>query len=391
MLATITPVNGSRFRLGLVVNPWAGIGGPTGLRGSDGEEVRLAALARGALLRAGARAAEFLRALAPEVVACLDLVTWGAGMGEALATGAGIPCRVLGRPGQEPTGAADTVAAARGLAAAGVDLLVFAGGDGTARDVCAAIGLRVPALGIPAGVKMYSGVFAVSPQAAATVVDRLVRGVPVTVREAEVRDIDEEAFRHDRVASRWFGELLVPGTGSLVQQVKCGRPAGEEGARQEIGAWVAESMSPGILYLVGTGSTPGAVMEALGQPVSLLGIDAVLDGQRIAGDLDAQALEAMLSRYPQARLVITATGGQGFLLGRGNQQLTASVLRRIGIDNLLLVATRAKLEALGGRPLLVDTGDLALDRELAGLRPVITGYDHQMLYRVVAAADVRGD
>lgn len=379
-------MNEPHFRLGLVVNPWAGIGGPAGLRGSDG--VREQALARGSVPRAGDRAVEFLRALA-DVRASTTLLTWGGDMGEAVARLAGWVPTVAGVAAQHPSEPADTRAAAARLAAAGVDLLVFVGGDGTARDVCAAVGRDVPALGVPAGVKMYSGVFAVAPVAAADIVRRLVQGRPTAVVDAEVRDIDEDAFRHDRVASRHFGELRVPGVGDLVQHIKCGPPGDESVDRAEIAAFLAEVLPRQALWLVGTGSTPKALLDALGLPASLLGIDAVLDGRLVAADLDAAAAQALLAQHAERRLVVTATGGQGFLLGRGNQQLSPAVLRGVGRGGLVIVATPAKLAALAGRPLLVDTGDPALDRELAGLHEVVTGYERRVLYRVAAAGDQR--
>lgn len=384
-------MNGSRLRIGLLVNPWAGVGGPAGLRGSDGTEVREEALARGVAPQAGARALQCLRAL-QQLAPRIEWLTRAGDMGADILAAAGMPAIVTGSAASQPSSAADTVIAARELVAAGVDLLLFAGGDGTARNVCDAVGTRVPVLGIPAGVKMYSGVFAVSPEAAAEIVGRLVGGQPVTIDEAEVRDIDEEAFRADRVVSRRYGELRVPGVHGFVQHVKCGGREAEAVAQQEIAAGVVEDLEPGVLYLVGTGSTTRAVMDALGLPDSLLGIDAVLDGRLVGRDLDAQALRGLLAQHPRVRLVLTATGGQGFLLGRGNQQLAADVIRSVvggeGREGLLVLATRAKLDELEGRPLLVDTGDGAVDAALAGLHPVITGYRQRVLYRVAAASAI---
>lgn len=384
-------MNGSRLRVGLLVNPWAGIGGPAGLRGSDGAEVRAEALARGVAPRAGARALQCLRALQP-LASRIEWLTRAGDMGADILAAAGMPAVVTGGAAGEPSSAADTVTAARELADAGIDLLLFAGGDGTARNVCDAVGARVPVLGIPAGVKMYSGVFAVSPEAAAEIVGRLVAGQPVAIDEAEVRDIDEEAFRVDRVVSRRYGELRVPGVRGYVQHVKCGGREPEAVAQQEIAAGVVEDLEPGVLYLVGTGSTTKAVMDALGLPDSLLGIDAVLDGRLAGRDLDARALRELLAQHPRVRLLLTATGGQGFLLGRGNQQLAADVvkgvLEREGREAISILATRAKLDEFEGRPLLVDTGDAAVDVALTGLYPVITGYRQRVLYRVAAASAI---
>lgn len=382
--------NNARLRIGLVMNPWAGVGGPAGLRGSDGDAIRERALAQGSVPRAAERVARCLAVLR----SCTDRIewlAWGGGMGAELLREQGYSPRVCGAASRQPSGPEDTVAAARALVDAGAMLLLFAGGDGTARDVCRAVGMRVAALGIPAGVKMYSGVFAVSPEAAADILLRLVDGRPVTMETSEVRDIDEEAFRHDRVVSRWYGELEVPGAGGQLQHVKCGAPLDETLVQDDIAAGVIERLAVGEVCLVGTGTTPKAVLRALGLEGSLLGIDAVQDGRLIASDLDATALLALLDAHPACRLVITATGGQGFLLGRGNQQLSAEVLRRLGEENLVIVATPGKLAALEGRPLRVDTGDPALDHRLAGLRPVWTGYASRVLYRVAAADETAPD
>lgn len=382
-------VNESRLRIGILVNPRAGIGGPAGLRGSDGEAVRREALARGSVPRAAARAGQFLQALGT-VSGHIDWYTRGGDMGADVLALAGLRPVITGTATHSPSNAEDTVAAARELAAAGVDLLLFVGGDGTARDVCAAVGTRLPVLGIPSGVKMYSGVFAVSPAAAAEIVSRLADGRSVSLEEAEVRDIDEAAFREDRVQSRHYGELRVPGVRGFVQQVKCGPREDETTARQEIAAGMVEALAPGVLYLLGTGGTVQAVADALGLPGSLLGVDALRDGRLIGRDLDARAIRDLLASHGQARLLLGVTGGQGFLLGRGNQQVSAEVVRnlfaRAGREAFMVLASAAKLEGLGGRPLLVDTGDAVLDAQLAGLLPVHTGYRRQVLYRVAAAA-----
>lgn len=384
-------MNDSRLRVGLLVNPWAGVGGPAGLRGSDGAGIRGAALARGVAPRAGERALQCLRALQP-LGSRIEWLTRAGDMGADALAAAGMPAVVTGCAAAVPSSADDTVIAARELLAAGIDLLLFVGGDGTARDVCDAVGTRVPALGIPAGVKMYSGVFAVSPEAAAEIVARLLAGNAVTIEDAEVRDIDEEAFRADRVLSRHYGELRVPGVRGCVQHVKCGGQLADAVAQQEIAAGVVEELEPGVLYLVGTGSTTKAVMDALGLPDSLLGIDAVRDGKLLGRDLDACALRELLLRHARVRMVLTATGGQGFVLGRGNQQLAADVVRAVldreGRDGILVLATRDKLDELAGRPLLVDTGDAAVDAALAGLQPVVTGYRQRVLYRLAAASTI---
>lgn len=372
----------SLFRLGLIVNPVAGVGGPAGLKGSDGAATLQAALARGVALRAGPRAA---RALAPleGLRDRIDLLTYPGAMGEAAARAAGFTPRVLGHLEGDHTAAEDTVRAARLLCAAGLDLLVFTGGDGTARDIYNAIGCGQPVLGVPAGVKMHSGVYAVSPEAAGELVALLVNAGLVSVSEQEVRDIDEEAFRAGVVKTRYYGELAVPGIGGFVQQVKQGGREVEALVLADIAADLVEQMQDDTLYIIGPGSTTRAVMEELGLDNTLLGVDVVQNRALLARDASGPELENLLAAHDgPVKAVITAIGGQGHILGRGNQQLTPAVLRRVGRDNLIVVATKTKITGLQGRPLLVDSHDPQLDRDLAGYIRVLTGYRDTILYPV---------
>lgn len=371
----------SLFLLGLVVNPLAGLGGSVALKGSDG--VAALALARGATPKAQERARAVMEALLPWR-ACIRVLTASGAMGEGLARELGFAVQVLHEAG-DPTSADDTRAATRAIAETGADLLLFAGGDGTARDVAAAVGLCLPALGIPAGVKMQSGVFAVTPRAAAEVVRLMLEGELVLVDAAEVRDIDETALREGRVASRHYAELRVPSEGRYLQQVKCNGREVEALVLQEIAAEVTEQMQPGVTYFIGPGTTPAAIMEALALPNTLLGVDVVRDDQLLARDADAATLERFCAEGP-CRLVITATGGQGMLLGRGNQQFSTTVLRSVGREGLIVLATHEKLESLQGRPLLMDLDDDAIARTFSGFIEVVSGYRHRVLYRLAMEA-----
>lgn len=369
------------FALGFLINPLAGLGGAVALKGSDG--VAAEALARGAVPQAGQRARAVLEALRPWREQ-LRIVTAEGEMGAALARELGFATDIVHCPGAS-TAAADTEATARALLARRVDLLLFAGGDGTARDVCRSVGLQLPVLGIPAGVKMHSGVFAVNPRGAAEIVQLMLQGALVLIDTAEVRDIDEAALREGRMVACHFGELKVPAEGRYLQQVKCGGREVEALVLQEVAAEVAESMAPGITYFIGPGTTPAAVMAALGLPNTLLGVDVVRDGRLLAADADAATLERHAAAGP-CSLVITATGGQGMLLGRGNQQLSPALLRRVGREGLIVLATPEKLKALNGRPLLMDVPDDDLARELSGFIEVVTGYRSRMLYRLATHA-----
>lgn len=370
------------FRLGLLVNPLAGLGGSVALKGSDG--VAEEALARGAVPQAPVRAQAVLEQLLPWRDHIVVFTAAGA-MGEEIATRLGFATRLVYQPAMA-TSASDTEATARAVHEAGADLLLFAGGDGTARDICRAIGLSLPVLGVPAGVKMHSGVFAVTPRAAAEVVQLLLKGELVLIDAADVRDIDESALRAGRVQARHFGEMRVPAEGRYLQQVKCNGKEVEALVLQEIAADVVERMEEaGGTWIIGPGTTPAAVMKLLGLPNTLLGMDVVRDGEVVAADADAATLE-QFARDGDCHLVITATGGQGMLLGRGNQQLTPAVLRAIGRERMLIVATHEKLTALQGRPLLMDVSDPALEQLLQGFVEVVTGYRSHVLYRLATHA-----
>lgn len=369
------------FRLGFIVNPQAGLGGTLALKGSDG--LAMEALARGAVPQAGVRARAVLTELLPWRDR-LQVFTAAGDMGGGTARDLGFATRIVHAPAAL-TGAADTETTAHALLAQQVDLLLFAGGDGTARDICRSVGLALPVLGIPAGVKMHSGVFAVNPRGAAEIVHLLIRGSPVLIDTAEVRDIDEAALREGRIRSRHYGELRVPAEDRYLQQVKCSGPAVEALVLQEIAAEVVEHMVPGVHYLIGPGSTTAAVMEALRLPNTLLGVDVVCDGRLLAADADAAMLER-LAREQACRLVLSATGGQGILLGRGNQQLTPAVLRAVGRAGLMVVATWDKLRALAGRPLLMDLPEADLEQMFAGHVDIITGYQQHVLYRLATHA-----
>jgi predicted polyphosphate/ATP-dependent NAD kinase len=376
----------SQLHIGLIVNPLAGLGGSLALKGSDGEDVRklAARLDPGALTRSMERVQRTLKVMTA-ARANVRFSAWDGAMGARILVDLGLLVTVPGRVGAGLTTARDTRSAARALAAEGVDILLFAGGDGTARDIFDAVGDGLPVLGVPAGVKMHSGVFAVSPEAAGELLVKLASGGLVGLLRREVRDIDEEAFRHDVVKSRFYGEMLVPGDGSYLQATKVGGRESHELVAAEIASWIVEEMEPDRIYLIGPGSTTAAIMEELDLPNTLLGVDAVRDGTLLLHDANERDLLALLAAAPvRAEIVVTAIGGQGHIFGRGNQQFSPAVIRAVGLENITVVAAKSKIAALQGRPLLVDTNDAALDLELAGYRPVITGYRDQILYRVAS-------
>jgi len=366
-------------KVGLIVNPVAGIGGRVGLKGSDGAEVQKRAQALGAVPQAQARAAqalERLRRLADRI----ELLTYPAEMGENVARECGFSPLILGtiRPGR--TGAEDTRRAAQEMRDRGVDLVLFAGGDGTARDVYEAVGEDLVVLGIPAGVKIHSAVYATHPAAAGEVAALYLEGRADGVREAEVMDIDEEAFRQGSLSARLYGYLRIPVRSGLVQSQKV-PSSSEEASVAAIAVDVVERMEPGVLYILGPGTTVRAIAAELGVRKTLLGVDAVLDRKVVLADANEEQLLALLEAHP-VKIVVTPIGGQGFIFGRGNQQLSPRVITAVGRENIVVVSTPDKLHGLGRQPLLVDTGDPAADAMLSGYLLVITGYNERAVRKV---------
>ena len=370
----------TRFRLGLIINPLAGVGGRAALKGSDG--VAEQALAMGVEPQAHSRVRQALESLLPLRDRIRLLAAPGV-MGADLLTDMGFDCEVVGALSCPPeTSAEDTETIARQMSELGVDLLLFAGGDGTARNICNQLDGRQLVLGIPAGVKIHSGVYAVNPRAAGELVALLVQGELVRLREADVRDIDEQAFRNGQVRTRHYGELSVPEEGRFVQQVKQGGREVETLVLDDIAAGLQEAQEDGTGWILGPGSTTLGLLEAMGLEGTLLGVDVLCDGEVILRDATEQQLWELVEQGGDWHILVTAIGGQGHILGRGNQQLSPRIIRAVGLDNLLVVATKTKLRSLAGRPFLVDTGDSSLDSELSGLRRVLSGYREEMLYPV---------
>lgn len=368
--------------LGVIVNPIAGMGGRVGLKGTDGPETVRCARALGAEPHAPARARLALDAIATRLLGEIELVAAAGEMGEDVARAAGFRPRVVGAIVPGATTPEDTERAAAAMREVGVELLLFAGGDGTARNIAhALVGRELPLLGIPAGVKMHSAVYATSPRAAAALVVRHLGGPSLRCGDAEVMDIDEDAFRDGRVSARLYGYVQVPREPGLVQGLKAGSAGREDAALAGLAAEVVERMDAGTLWVIGPGTTTRAITDRLGLPKTLLGVDVVRGGALVATDVaETQLLD--LVRGGQARIVVTPIGGQGYLFGRGNQQISPRVLERVGRDHVVIVATPGKLAALRGQPFLLDTGDPALDLALAGYVRVVTGYRSEVAYRI---------
>ncbi|GGI44286.1 putative polyphosphate/ATP-dependent NAD kinase [Agromyces flavus] len=367
--------------IGLIVNPVAGVGGPAGLGGSDGGDVQRRAGERGARPRATERAAAALAVVA-SARRHERIVTAAGAMGADAVRAAGLEAIVVWHP-RSPTFPTDTTAAARALADVGVELVLFAGGDGTARDVAAGLPSSAVALGIPAGVKMYSPVFAVGPSAAGALAAAWIDEGGLPTVDREVLDVDEAQLRRARVEPRLYATIRVPYRAGRTQARKAATPADERAAMRLAARGAVSRLQPGVRYLLGPGGTMAEVARELGVDKTLLGVDVVLDGRVVVAGASEQELLDQVGSGP-AQAIVSIIGGQGFLLGRGNQQLSARVLDAIGDDPVLAVAPEQKLIDLEGRPLLVDTGDARVDARLAGFVRVVTGPSTTSVYPVQA-------
>ncbi len=360
------------------------------------------AVERGALPLATARAAECLGALRElkDTDAPFSLYAGRGPLGEEAAREAGIePVVVDGvSPAGAPTTAKDTVAVARAMKERGVRLLLFAGGDGTARDVCRAVSEDCLVLGIPAGVKIHSAVYALSPKSAGRLAADLITGRLSRSAEklAEVMDIDEDAYRSGRLSARLYGYLRAPYEKGRVQSLKSGSPASDAASQAEAAQGAAQIVEsePDTLFLVGAGTTTRALLSALGLEGTLLGVDAIQGGthpEMRATDMNERDILNLLDELDKlgknpaskpVKIVVTPIGGQGFVFGRGNQQFSPQVLWQIGVENLVILASSSKIAALRGAPLLVDTGDGSLDAALEGYRRVVVGPERYIMYDV---------
>lgn len=363
--------------VGLAINPIAGMGGPVGLKGTDGIGTLREARRRGATECAGQRTLEALEGVE---LADIKFLTAGGTMGEDVLAKLRADYRVVHTAG-EPTGPDDTKLACRRMFENGADVIVFTGGDGTARDVMDAVDQLVPVIGIPSGVKMHSGVFANDPASAGRLLMEFSKG-GLPVRPAEVMDIDEEAFREGRLSASLYGYLSTPYKPGLVQASK-GVYTGEgiESEKEEIGLFLADTVKEGICYILGPGTTVAAVATAMEVEKTLLGVDLVSNGRTVLKDASAAELLSYLDRCREARIIVTPIGAQGFIFGRGNQQISAEVIRKVGRENILIIATPTKLSAT--KVLRVDTGDRTLDEELRGHLRVLYSFGRYRMVRVV--------
>ena len=350
------------MKLGFLVNPIAGMGGKVGLKGTD--DVHEKAVALGAEPVAPGAATDFLKSMT-----CLDdveILTCGGAMGSDFFTAS---VEIVHQFADEPT-AEDTKLAVEKFVAGNVDLIVFCGGDGTARDVAGASG-SVPVLGVPGGVKMYSSVFAIGPKNAARVVCEFFNG-SIGLANTEIVDVDEVEFRKGNLDFKLFGTAQTPFDDRYIQRSKSPSSASDMEFASAIADHLVEEMMPYVLYIICPGLIKSEIMKMLDVADTPLGIDAVLDGKLAGVDLNEIGLLELLALHKNARIVVTPIGAQGFVFGRGNQQVSDKVIAAVGDENVIVVATPQKLAATPR--LFVQTGNNDIDKALAGYRKILNGY-----------------
>jgi predicted polyphosphate/ATP-dependent NAD kinase len=365
--------------LGFLINPIAGMGGRVGLKGTDGTAILNQARELGAHPISQIRAEETMRIIY-EIKPEVKWLTVSGEMGEKVLRKVGYIEEDFEVVYQAPdtTSTKDTESSCRQFKEKNVSLILFCGGDGTARDIYNIINKEIPILGIPSGVKMFSSVFGINPKAAAEVVLGFVNGT-FTTSEAEIMDIDEEEYRKGELNSKLYGYAITPYEDTLVQASKS---VDEETAKEDIARYVVELISEekDTIFILGAGSTLEAIGMKLGIEKTLLGVDVVKDGKLIAKDVNEEKLMQILEEDPRAQIIVGVIGAQGFVFGRGTQQISPEVIRKVGADNIKIVATPKKM--LNTKLLRVDTGDKEIDRMLWGHCKVIVGYHEMRMVKI---------
>ena len=367
------------IKVGFIANPVAGMGGSVGLKGTDGK-IYFKAVKLGAKPVTLKRAREFLSHIKNK--RDFFLLTAPGDMGESIIKDFNLNFSVVGSLKDKLTSADDTKRIAKEMLSEAVDLLVFVGGDGTARDIYDVVGLEKPVIGVPSGVKMYSSVFAVNPRAASEILNAFIDGNAKMV-EGEVLDINEESFRKGKLDVKLYGYLKVPEVTELLQLSKEPTHAGGSSAenKKAIASYIVKNMAKNTLYLLGPGTTTKTIADELKVKKTLLGVDAICDGELVGEDLNENGILNLLKNFTAAKIIISPIGGQGFIFGRGNQEFSPQVIEAVGKDSIMVVATRDKISKL--QCLRVDTGDVEVDRMLKGYIKVVVHYNEEVMINIL--------
>lgn len=375
----------NKFILGLIINPISGMGGSVGLKGTDGNDILKKAIELGAKPNALNRTKELLKELI-SIKSKLKFITCPANMGEFTLKEMDFEYESLNHPiFEEVKGVFDTTANHTKIAAKfmknieDLQLILFVGGDGTARDIVSAVNKNKPCLGIPSGVKIYSSVFSLNPKSASSIIMQFL-WEETALKESEVLDIDEEEYRKGKLVSKLYGYLLTPFNPDFSQLSKMGTPNSDLNNQQRIAKRVIEELENDVYYLIGPGTTTKAITNALKQEKTVLGIDLLLNKQIEGYDLNEQQILSHIEGK-KTKIIVSLIGRQGFLFGRGNLQFTPRILKKIGAKNIIIVSTKFKLQNIPNQILRLDTRDPKLDEEMKGLYKIIADYDEIKICR----------
>ena len=367
-------------KLGLIVNPIAGMGGKVGLKGSDGQKALYFARELGAKPESNLKTKQALEHLL-HLKDDFDLVTCRGLMGEDVAKDCGITPITIGIHNLDTT-SEDTIRAASEMKNLGVSLILVAGGDGTARDIHKSIVESIPVLGIPAGVKIYSGIYALTAYYAGKAAAKFLSGDLSAVKLAEIMDIDENAFRNGKLSAQIYGYMYTLDAPTLVQGSKTTTITTEKEEFIGISRELIRLIEKDTYYIISSGTTLQPMMDELGLQNTLLGVDIIFNNKLVASDVNENTILEFINAR-KAKIIVTIIGGQGYIFGRGNQQISSKVIKTIGKENIIVASSSSKLTALSGNPLRVDTGDRDLDNYLSGYMPIITGFKQSHMYKVV--------
>lgn len=367
-------------KLGLIVNPIAGMGGKVGLKGSDGQKALYFARELGAKPESNLKTKQALEHLL-HLKDDFDLVTCPGLMGEDVAKDCGITPITIGIHNLDTT-SEDTIRAASEMKNLGVSLILVAGGDGTARDIHKSIVESIPVLGIPAGVKIYSGIYALTAYYAGKAAAKFLSGDLSAVKLAEIMDIDENAFRNGKLSAQIYGYMYTLDAPTLVQGSKTTTITTEKEEFIGISRELIRLIEKDTYYIISSGTTLQPMMDELGLQNTLLGVDIIFNNKLVASDVNENTILEFINAR-KAKIIVTIIGGQGYIFGRGNQQISSKVIKTIGKENIIVASSSSKLTALSGNPLRVDTGDRDLDNYLSGYMPIITGFKQSHMYKVV--------
>lgn len=366
--------------IGLIINPIAGMGGSVGLKGTDGEDTLEKAIKLGSIPKSKEKARISLKELLP-VKENIRIITPEGDMGENEAKKLGFEVETIKLEEHEKTTSNHTSFACEKIFERNVKLLLFVGGDGTARDICKVVGNKLVTLGVPAGVKIHSPVYAINPKIAGQIALKYIKNEIKSSIEKEVVDIDENEYRLGRVNTKLYGYLKVPSDNKSLQNKKAPTQLSEDASQKAIGLYLVDSMEDDIFYIIGPGTTTRAILDNLNLDSTLLGVDIVRNKEIVKLDVNEDYILNIV-RNNKSKLIITPTGGQGYLLGRGNQQISSSVIKEIGKENIIVVSTLYKLQSLKFQPLYVDTFNEEIDTLLNGYMKIVVGYKDEIVYPV---------